>query len=241
MAQYFLSAFEYIKTKVFDVWVPEFYHPHLPEHMLDPRPAPLERVNRFRAVTTKRRSPMPFRRIEDPHQMQKASYSIEIMLDMFRKKVEFELCNEEDIVEILDGLDRYLLSLENDVKLGEERAVEYAKLVINWREEVYKNYYRYMKLNPAALEKLYPNNNPTQNLLYLMSAVSGVKKENLELDPLRARAEPPYRVEKIIPQNNDGIKVGEMEFETSLGLSKASSLLNDDGKDFNFDDFLNRG
>lgn len=236
MARYFLSAVEFIKNRNFEVLVPAFYHPHVPAEMLNSKPAPLERPNRFKPVATKRRLPVPFYQPIDPNQLQRASYSIEIMLDMFRKKVEFQIAHDEDIPEIFDGLDRYLLSLQQDVETGNERSIEYARLVIAWRGEVYKHYYRYMKTHPAALEKLYPNNNPTQNLLHLMSS-TGIRKENLALDPLRAKAEPPYQVDAVTPKGPDEFQSEDSMIESSLGLSKNFNF-NDDGKDFNFDDFL---
>lgn len=236
----YLSAVEWIKKRNFDVAVPAFYHPYLPEEMKNPKAAPLTRPHRFGMTPMRRRELTPFRQIVDESQIQSASYSVEIMLDMFQKKIEFTIINDDDIPEIFDGLDRYLLSLKADVELGLEHAVAYAKLVIRWRAEVYKHYYRYMQLNPTAKEALYPNNNPTKNLLHLMSMASGVRKEQLELDPLKARARPPYDVEGSLPKEKVLDNQEDFEMGSSLGLS-SGTILSDDGKDFNFDDFLKRG
>ena len=237
MAPLFLSVVEFIKNRNFEVIVPAFYHPHMPAEMVNPKPAPLEKVNRHRMVAVNRRHSAPFNPVEDPDRLQRASYSIEIMLDMFRKKIEFQIVNQDDIPEIFDGLDRYLLSIKTDVEMGNERSVEYARLVIAWREEVYKHYYRYMKEHPAAMEKLYPNNDPTKNLLHLMSLMGGVRKDIANLDPLRARAEPPYRVDAVLPVSKSG-NTAEDFMESSLGLSGGGMPLNDDGKGFDFEDFL---
>lgn len=236
----YLSAVEWIKKRNFDVAVPAFYHPHLPEDMKNPKVAPLTRPHRFGMTPMKRRNPTPFRHVVDESQIQSASYSVEIMLDMFQKKIEFTIINDDDIPEIFDGLDRYLLSLKSDVEMGLEHAVVYAKLVISWRAEVYKHYYRYMQLNPTAKAALYPNNNPKDNLLNLMSMAGGIRGEKLELDPLRARAKPPYDLEKSQPKENPGGYREDLDMGSSLGLS-AGTILSDDGKDFNFDDFLKRG
>ena len=241
MAVYYLSVHEYITKHPFEVLVPAFYHPHMPANMVNPKPEPLEKPNRWRKVPTKRRSLLPFNPVEDPDRLQSAKYTIEIMLDMFRKKIEFQIVHDEDVVEIFEGLDRYLISLKTDVEMGDPKITEYAKLVIAWRDEVYKHYYRYMMTHPAAKEKLYPNNDPTKNLLHLMSIASGIRKEQYNLDPLRARAEPPYRIDSIKPKEKDGSLSPEMSMESSLGLSASSTLLADDGKGFDFDDFLKRG
>lgn len=240
MALYYLSAVEFIKNRNFEVWVPAFYHPHMPEDMLNSKPQPVAKTNRWKMVTKNQRNPLPFQQHTDPNQMQRASYSIEIMLDMFRKKIEFQIALEDDIPEIFDGLDRYLMSIKPDVEVGVERTIEYAKLVLAWREEVYKHYYRYMQSNTNAMDRLYPNGSPTKNLVHLMSLVSGVRQETRNLDPLRARANPPYRIDAIVAPLPGQRSDGTFELEDSLGIS-TSTLLNDDGRDFNFDDFLKQG
>lgn len=240
MARYWLNAAAFIRKRNFDVWVPAYYHPHMPAELVNPKPAPREKVNRYRMVATKRRDPTPYRQHVDPNQIQKASYSIEIMLDMFRKKVEFELQNEYDVVEILDGLDRYLGTLRVDVEMGLTKAVEYAGWVIAWREQVYKHYYRYMMTHKDARDFLYPGNDPENNMLSLISmmAPSITRYGETEVDPLKAKAHPPYRVEGLLPKEKNNNPDEMLLMESSLGLSRPS--ITDDGKDFDFDDFLAR-
>lgn len=234
----YLSAAEYIKKREFELSVPEFYHPHLPEDFRNPPAFKRQRPNPYQMTAVKRRHPSSFRHIVDPNQMQKASYSIEVMLDMFQKKIEFEVSNDEDFVEILDNIDRYLLTLQPEVQMGVEAVVAYARLMVSWRKEVYKHYYRYMKTHPAALEKLYPNNNTTQNLLHLFSIAGGIREGKGELDPLRAKAFPPYDIEEHQPKDKTAVD-DEMGIESSLGLSM-SNMLTDDGKGFNFEDFVGK-
>ena len=240
MARLYLSAHEFIKQKPFKVYVPAFYHPHLPSDIKNPVAQRAVRPNSFRMTSTGRRNPALMRQTADASQMELASFSIEIMLDMFQKKIEFELADENDLPEILDGLDWYLKSLEPDVKLGSEHYIAYARLVISWRSEVYKHYYRYMKNNPTVLESLYPNNNKTQNLLHLMSIGGGIRKENLELDPLRAKARPPYDVDTVIPKEVVPDERDDFSMENSYGIGSVNPMT-DTGKDFNFEDFLKKG
>lgn len=237
MAKYYLSSVEFIKNRPFDVYVPAFYHPHIPTEVLHPKPKPFEKVNRWRKVAVNRRDPTPFFRPLDTNQLQKASYTIEIMLDMFRKKIEFELVHEEDVVEILEEIDRYLISLRPDVELGNETIIEYVKLVMSWRKEVYKGYYRYMQLNPVALDKLYPNQDRNKNLVSLMVSIGGANSDMQELDPLRAKAKPPYDLKSSTPSSNIDIE-SSMSIESSFGLS-TEGIIKDDGKEFDMDDFLN--
>ena len=171
MAQIYLSAVDYIKNKPFDVWVPAFYHPHIPQEMVHKNAAPLGRTNPYRWTDLNRRNMTPFYQPHDASQMQRASYPIEIMLDMFQKKIEFELGSEDDVPEIFDALDRYLLSLKDNVADGNEAVIEYARLVLRWRAEMYKHYFRYMQTHPAALANLHPNNNKEQSLVRRISVI----------------------------------------------------------------------
>lgn len=238
MAILYLSAVEYIKKRPFDVNAPAYYFPHLPEEMKNPTVAKIERPGPFRMTSMSRKNPLPFRQTPDPTQMQLCSYTIEVMIEMFQKQIEFEIVNEDDIPEIFDAVDRYLLSLREDVAIGVEHIIEYAKLVVRWRTELYKHYYRYMTNHPAALEALYPNNDRKKNLVSLMSI--GIRQENLDLDPLRSKAKPPYDIEEQQPKPTviDGEDAFQME--TSLGLSQNGFTV-DDGSKFDFEDFLKRG
>ena len=237
MAQYYLSAVEFIKERRFDVFVPAFYHANISEELLRPQNEPRQKINRFKMVSVSRRCPTPFYQPLDHTHMQCASYSTEDILKMFHKKVEFELRFEEDVVHIVDGIDRYLRSLKDNISAGDEHSIEYARLCVRFREEMYKHYYRYMQLNPAAKEKLYPNHSPTQNVFHLMGAVSG-REDRINLDPLRAKAEPPINIDKLLPQNKVDADP-EYDMQTSLGLSNENNF-QDDIADFKLDDFLKR-
>lgn len=236
MAIHYLSAVSFIKERQFKVRVPAFYFPIVPEGMMD-TPKPLERPNPFRKVSVVKHTPMWMRQVDDPHQLQEANFTTEILLDMFRKKIEFEFIEEGDVVELFEGIDRYLMSLKPDVELGNERIIEYAKLVIDFRERLYGLYYRYMKLNPAAFEKLYPNNDPQKNLMYLMMHGGGTNVVKEDLDPLLAKRNPPYKLDKIKPIVSDNETNPEVKIENFLGTS---SVLQDTNDDFNFDDFLKK-
>lgn len=232
----YISAADFIKQKPFDLFVPAFYHPHLPTDIRNPGKFVRERPTPFKKVAVRGQRVRPFDHVIDPNQMQKAAFSIEVMLDMYQKKIEFEIANEDDIVEIFEGLDRYLLSLKPEVLSGDQVSVDYARLVVRWRGELYKHYYRYMKTHPAALEKLYPNNNPTQNLLHLMTLTSGLREGKAELDPLRAKAQPPYDIEQSQPK--DKVANDITEVDPFLGMDSPSV---DDGKGFDIDSFIGRG
>lgn len=229
----YLDAEEFIRKREFVLNVPAFYHPNMPDELVNPKPPVREKVNRFYPVQTGKRNLAPFRQIVDPMQKQIAHYSVEVMIDMFQKKIEFEMIHDEDVVEILDGIDRYLVMIRPYIEDMIEDITVYAKKMIAFRSEVYKHYFRYMNLNPAALQSLYPNNDPKRNIFTLMSL--GVKKERLKLEPLKARAFPPYDLEDCKPKEaavDDNVII-----ESSLGISTAA-LLKDDGKDFDFHHFL---
>lgn len=229
----YISQVDYIKYHLFDVFVPAYFQTAIPEHMKDPTPKPLGRVNPFRMTDINRMSNVPLYQPFDPHQIQSARYSIEIMLEMHAKKVEFELGIESDIVLILDALDKYLLTLTEDIRGGHEYAIAYARLVVSFREEVYKLYYRYMKLNPGVMDNLYPKQDKTKTLNHLLMAVGG---EDLNtLDPLRARMKPPIDIDSLLPKNNQPLTIENLE--GSLGIPKSGAFV-DDGKDFKIDEFL---
>jgi len=237
MAKLYLSAVEFVKKREFEVFIPAYYDPNTPSEMINRTPRKLERPNSWKSVSTRRRDTTPFYQPLSHDQIVKSAFSLEGMLVMFHKQVEFELVYEEEIVEVFDGIDRYLVSLKVDVEMGSERVIDYVNLMLKWRAEVYKHYYRFMKMNPSALERLYPNNDPTQNLLYLMKMGGGLRSNEDELDPLRARAKPPYSVEAIVPK--EAVEDVRIDIGSSLGLS-SDHVINDDGRDFNFDDFLKR-
>lgn len=239
MTMFYLSPVQYFKERQFDVWVPAFYFPMIPQGMLDASPKPLEKPNPFKAVSTVRHQKQYMRPLIDPGQMQKALFTPEILLDMFRKKIDFEFVNDDDVVDLFENVDRYLMSIKADVELGDERIIEYAKLVISFREQLYHLYYRYMKLNPAAFEKLYPNNDPKNNLMYLMMHGGGASVDKIELDPLLAKGKPPYMVETLHPNANGTIGSGEVMVENYLGPSSSIDI-KDDGSDFDFHDFLKK-
>jgi len=178
MAIHYLSAAESFRKRPFDVLVPAYYHSHLPEEMKTGRREPLQRVNRLRMVSTKRRDPMPFYQPRDVNQWQHASYTLEIMVEMFVKKVVYQITNDADIVEILDEVDRYLLSLRADVETNNTKIIDYVRIVLEWRSELYKNYFRYMKQHPEALARLYPNEDPTKNIFHLMSTIGLAKTKH---------------------------------------------------------------
>lgn len=239
MAFHYLSAAAFIKERQFRVRVPAFYFPLLPEGVIENKPQSLEKPNPFRKVSTVRHHPQYLRNMIDPDALQEANFTTEILLDMFRKKIDFEFIVEDDVVELFEGLDRYLISLKPDVETGNEHITNYARLVIDFRERLYGLYYRYMKLNPAAFEKLYPNNNPKENLMYLMMQGGGTNIKSGEWDPLLAKRNPPYTINKIKPVSNISQDTQEVKIESYLGPSSTNNF-EDSNDDFNFDDFLKR-
>ena len=157
------------------------------------------------------------------------------MISMNMKKVAFRLVREGDIVEILAGIDRYLMSLEPDVKNRNEAIVEYVRYVLNFRKEVYKNFFRYTKLNERFRRSLYMRNNPDQSILSLLSAITG-NKEGDSWDPLESLRHPPYELDEKPAGDPEKFSTGSME--AYLGVSKNIPIAVDDGKDFIFEDFL---
>jgi hypothetical protein len=50
MARIFLSVVEFIKQREFEVWAPEFYHPFIPQDIVNPPVVKRERANPYRMV-----------------------------------------------------------------------------------------------------------------------------------------------------------------------------------------------
>lgn len=233
MAIHYLSSAEYFRKRTFDVLVPAYYHSHIPEEMKTGRREALARVNRFKMVSTRQREPTPFYQPRDPYSWQHAQYTLEIMVDMFYKKVVYQLTHDEDIVEILDEVDRYLITLQTDVETNNRTIVEYVKIVLQWREELYKHYYRYMRQHPEALARLYPNEDPTKNIFHLMSSIGLPKTKHQETDPLKRKAHPPYTLDELKPLPGKTTEA----YEDLMGISMDNNPLAAE-ENFNFDDFL---
>jgi hypothetical protein len=188
MQPLYLSAVEYMKRREFDLYVPAFYHPHMSKDAIYLSQQERQRPNPHRRVCVSNFRPTPFGHVDDPNRMQMAKYSTEVMVEMFQKKIRFQLVSDKDIPEVFDGIDRYLISLEHDVAAGVEHIVSYARLVVALREEIYKLYFRFMKENPTVLETLYPNNNPNKNLLSILAGLNPNQDKLKDLDPLQAKA-----------------------------------------------------
>lgn len=237
---HYARAVDHIKKRRFEVEVPAFYHPFMPDDIVNPKPRVSERLAPGKRVKRGLNGVIVLPPVEDPNQLQRASYTIEIMLDMFNKKIEFSLMQTFDIVEILDSIDRYLISIQRDVESGNQKVVEYARVLVKWRDEVYKHYFRYMKQNPAAAARLYANNDPKKNFFSLMSTITGNDEEHRDLDPLRAKAYPPYPIDRNADKSE--VTAGEVMMETSLGIpdSAINKMLNGEDNKFDFDDFLGR-
>lgn len=199
MTTFYVRAADFMRQRKFEVLAPAYYHPYVSSESLIPQKKELEPINPHRLVPRTFLDPTPFRMDYDPDEEQRCLYTVQIMLDMFKKNVPFQILHDHDVVEIFDNLDRYLLTLENDVSQGIEESIEYARLVVKWRAEVYKHYFRFMKTNPVAMDELYPKNNSQDNIFTLMANVGGADKHLFSTDPLRARAQPPYDIDKTLP------------------------------------------
>lgn len=234
MSVLYLSAADSFKKKLYEVFAPAYYQSNLPDHFVKKPYHPKPKINPFTMTPVNQRNATPFYQPLDPNQMERASYSIERMIDMHEKRVTFTIANDYDIPSILGEIDEYLLSLKEDVKLGVDKAVNYTRLVVRFRKEVYKDYYRYMKQNPTALEELYPGYSIDDNLFSVMGQITGGVHD---LDPLRAKMNPPYDIDNLIPKSKEPDKTEE--FSKTLGIT-ANHLLEDDGRDFNFQDFLGK-
>ena len=233
----YLSAFEFIREREFDMITPAFYQPELPEEMTNPKPFQRQAPNPYK-MTPMNAPPRPIlKQFDDPYQPQHTKFSVEIMVDMHQKKIVFELVYEDDIVEIMDGIDRYLITLYPDVASGVNQSIEFAKMIVDLRQELYKIYYRYMQTHPAAKEALYPQNNPEENIFTALS-MAGLGSEFKNMDPLLAKAKPPFDIEKTKPVSVG--QVDDMGLSSLYGIPKAG-VSADDGKDFSLDEFLKKG
>ena len=238
MAMYYLSSIDEIKNRLFDVSIPGDYNPHIPKDILYPIIEPKPKINTFRMTPVHRRPNIPVVVLGDSTATQKASLSIETLVEMYSKKIDFMLYNEEDIIRIFDAIDRYFLVMRDDVELGNEDVINYLKIMLRFREIVYKLYFRYMKTNQGALERIYPNHDSKRNILSMMASLSLSGTPGSNVDPLVARANPPYSIDNIKPRTDTEREL-ENSIECSLGIP-TGGFTADDGKDFDFDNFLNR-
>jgi hypothetical protein len=229
------SAAEFIRHRRFEVLAPSFYHPDESSSTLELTKKKPEKVNTLRFVDRGVRCSAPFRQGIDPDEMQFCSYTVEIMLDMFRKKTHFEIVRDTDLPEIFDNLDRYLLTLKPDCEQGVEDSINYARLVVSWREEVYKHYYRFMRMNPTAMEELYPRNDTVENIFTLMASVSGINYSEYKDDPLLSRRNPPFDINAVIPVDPVAATGGDFDIGSSLGLENKKDLFADKGSAPKFD------
>jgi len=237
---HYARPIDHIKKRRFEVEVPAFYHPNMPADIVNPPVRVRERLAPGKRIKRGLNGAIALHPLVDPNQLQRASYTIENMIEMFSRKIEFSLVQTFDIVEILDSLDNYLISIKHDVEAGNQKIISYAKVLVEWRAEVYKHYYRYMKLNPTAASRLYANNDPNKNFFSLMNAITGDNAEYKDLDPLRAKAHPPYPIG--VEKSRETVDSPDVIMETSLGLPKSAidKMLGGDEAKFDFDDFLNR-
>lgn len=237
-AVFYLDPLEFIQKREFEMVVPAFYHPHMPREIIDPPKFRRQRPNLYTKVPTRSVSVGQFRHVEDPNRMQRTAHSIEVMVDMHLKKIEFELVDQTDVVYILDAIDRYWLSRTEYVRNNDQPTIEYLRKMGSFREKVYHHYYRYMKTHPDALDRLYPNDSATGNLLHIMSLTTGSTSEEhqFKLDPLRAKSKPPFEIEDLLPRTAVKEEDDYSGMAAGLGLS-TGDLLKDDGK-FDFNSFL---
>lgn len=229
------SALMFIQQRLFDVYVPAFYQPNLPEEFLNTEPFRREKANPHKRVAINALHPTPFITPDDPDQLSVAAFCLETLFDMHLKRIGFEFVNEDDIVEMFDGVDRYLLSLKPCIETNDSAAIEYAKIVLDFRKELYKLYFRYMKTHPAALEGLYPERNKDTNLMSLMAIVSGPNVPKA-YDPLQAKRHPPIK----LTEDGEPKPETKIEIEVSYGISQDLGHDVDDVSNFNLDGFLGR-
>jgi hypothetical protein len=236
MVMYYVRAVDFIKEQRFEVRAPAFYHPNVSSQNAQLTPPKRQRANPFNFVAVNHLNPAPFRVNVDPDVFQNCSYTVEIMLDMFQKQIPFEVVEDKDIVHIFDGLDRYLLSIQPNVEAGDEHSTTYARLVVSWRDEVFKHYYRFLKLNPLAMDELYPNNNSVENIFTLMARINGLNYDQYKHDPLMMRKRPPYEIDKVAPLASTVGDKSNFEIREAFNLNGGKG---EDGVGFDVQGFLN--
>lgn len=233
----YLNAEEQFKKEPYDVWVPAYYSPHMPRELIEPMIPKREKANPRYKTPINFRNPTPFRSLDEPNKLELAAFSLEIIVEMFTKQIEFTLMREDDVPKIMDALDRYLLHIENHVRQGVQEFVDYARLVIAFREAHYLHYFRFMKTHPAAERALHIGGDPSKNILYLLSVANRTKVESRSLDPLLARREPPYQIDRITPRSDAASSVDDMD--RFGGMAADDTPLGAVTK-FDMDDFLKR-
>ena len=235
MPRFYATPHDNVNYRLFPLWAPAFFDPDITVEDLIKKKTTRPVLNQYFMVSRQRAPERQRFQSTDPNEMQSASFSIWTMLKMHRYQVPFQLKNEADIVDILDGIDSYALSLKPDVVLGHETITAVVRLLFDWRVEVFKHYFRYIKTHPAALEQLYPNGTKDENIFAMLSDFSYKEEEKIALDPLRVRLKPPYDVDKTIPHSQR--PVAEKTFEEQLGINGQIVTPHDPFK-FDFDEFM---
>ncbi len=237
MGIFYVHPADFIRERRFEVLAPSYYHPHISSDVLlgGVEKPKQERVNPYRFVTVGRQTPpRPSMVLPGQHadQHQHCYYTAEIMVDMFRKRIPFDIVHDVDIVELMDGVDRYLVSLKADIQAEVVEAIEYTRLLLAWREQLYKHYFRYMKTHPTAMEELYPNFDKQNNIFSLLLAVGSLGIEETNLDPLKARQTPPVTLDIRASKTSTEITQTEAEQEITNPFASAHN------EKFDLQDFL---
>jgi hypothetical protein len=240
MAIHYFSAYEEFTQKRFEMFVPAYFEPNMPKEFSTPIRGRLPRPQQFKPVPTRRRDPTPFYQPEDPDQKQKANYPVEMMVEMFTKKVQFELLRDEDTVPVMSVVDRYLVSLQTDLEMGHEGIIAYVRLILPFRAALYKHYYRYMYNNPAARDGLYIGNDSNNTLASMLAIIGGAPSNIPETDPIKAMSFPPVDPDAASKKVDVTSDAGMASMESSFGLSMANVVHTNNMSDFDLDAFLGR-
>ncbi len=238
MSHIFLDAADFIKNKNFEVLVPSYYKPYVTSEDITPKPLRRNKPDKLRMTPLFDYQPVVHYVHENPDHLEAGLFSIEIMMDMFERKVVFTIMNDKDTVDILDGIDRYMEAMYYDVSIGRDDVVNFIRKMVEFRNEIYKHYYRYMKMNPTAEERLHPNHSRTENVLSMINNLGLSSNQNYqETDPLKLRANPIYNVDDVIPKEIG--KNSDNDFHRTFGLPETKTT-NDEIIGIDFSDFLKR-
>jgi hypothetical protein len=233
----FFSESLQLQKRMFKVFAPAFYHPYMPFEVMNPPKKPREKPNPYRKVATRPEPTMPMRHLHDPDQMQECFYPIEVMIDMYSKKINFELANEADVVTILDAMDRYLYSARPNISANDAQVIEFVTHILNFRKEIVKHFYRYMMTHPVAAAQYYPNQSKTQNIFHALTRIHVGTEEIQQLDPIRARMKAPYELSDFLVPEAAKDFSDLNSFEISMGIMK-DTLSKDDDASLNLIDFI---
>ena len=207
MARIYLSAGELINNKPYALLVPRSYQPNIPQDFLDGRV-------------------QPYVHYDHADEPQRANYPIKYMIDMCELRVRFTILNDEDVCDIFDVIDDYLISARQDVACGDQAVIAYVRRMLVFRAELYKRFF-YVCNTHYELKRRYFHNKKDNRSLDRVLAALAMKSDNngepVNSDPIYLLRYPPIKLPEepaLTKTRADKPTSGKKMTQTNRGLAR---------------------